>query len=525
MGEVARHAARHPGEPSVGALPRIVVTGASGFLGRRLVGALLARARVVGIDRLPRAEAYVPRHENLAWHQIDLGDAAAVEETFAEIRAGGRVDAVVHLAAYYDFTGDEDPEYRRTNVDALGHVLDACVPLGLRRFVYASSAAVVGPRRDRTPQDEDARAADGGHVYAVTKGIGEEMVRERSRDFPTATVRFAALFSDWCEFPPLYFFLETWLSRAWNARVLGGRGETSTPYLHVRDAVSFSLRVLERMDDLGHAPVLLASTDGDVSHRELYAAATAYGLGRPRSPLLVPAALARPGLAIHDLAGRLMGQRPFERPWMARYIDTHLPVAAARSRRLLAWRPHPRLGIVSRLPFMIENKRSDPVEWRRRNAEALEHHQARPNHVVYRLVRKHEREIAEAFRGCFEGPGALPALARYREMGAEELQYQTGLLIRNLAGAVRSGTKGTFMAYCRDLAEHRSRQGYRAEDLLAAFAALRQAAVGVLARDPEAAVHARAVHDYLEMALEFGADQVQEVFEEQEAGVIPAPGA
>jgi nucleoside-diphosphate-sugar epimerase len=505
-------------------LPRVIVTGGSGFLGRRLVGALLGRARVVGIDRRPRAEAYVPDHENMSWHQIDLGDAAAVEETFAEIRAAGRVDAFIHLAAYYDFTGEEDPEYQRTNVDGLRHVLDACRGFGLRRFIFASSAGAARVRRDRTPVDEDS-PADGEHVYARTKRVGEQLVRESSRDFPTVSVRLGALFSDWCEFPPLYFLLETWLSNAWNARCLGGRGETSTPYLHVRDAVSLMRRLLERLDALERSLTLIASADGAISHRELFATATAYGLGGARAPILVPAVLAGPGMALNDLVGRMRGERPFERPWMARYIDTHLWVDASRTRRTLEWEPHPRLGLLSRVPYMIENKRSDPVEWKRRNAEALEHHQVRPNYVVFRLVRRHAEEIAAAYLACFEGPGAEAALARYRGMPAGERRYQASLIFNRLLEAVRAGTKAGFMAYCRELAEHRYRQGYRAEELSASLQALRRVSLEILGRDPEATRYRRAIHDYLAMTIEFGIDQVLEVFEEHETGAIADPDA
>jgi len=134
------------------ALPRVIVTGGSGFLGRRLVGSLLARARVVGIDRRPRAEAYVPDHENMSWFQIDLGDAAAVEETFAEIRAAGRVDAFIHLAAYYDFTGEEDPEYERTNVAGLGHVLDVSRKKRLQCDVRSPESCGPKPRKRRVPR-------------------------------------------------------------------------------------------------------------------------------------------------------------------------------------------------------------------------------------------------------------------------------------------------------------------------------------------------------------------------------------
>ena len=189
-------------------------------------------------------------------------------------------------------------------------------------------------------------------------------------------------------------------------------------------------------------------------------------------------------MALNDLVGRMRGERPFERPWMARYIDTFLWVDARRTRRILEWEPHPRLGLLSRVPYMIENKRSDPVEWKRRNAEALEHHQVRPNYVVFRLVRRHAEEIAAAFRACFEGPGADPALARYREMEAEEREYQAGLLIRSLMEAVRAGTKGGFMAYCRTLAEHRYRQGYRVEELVASLKGLRRVSLEVLRQRP-----------------------------------------
>ena len=50
------------------------------------------------------------------------------------------------------------------------------------------------------------------------------MLAEYRDVFRSVIVRFAALFSDWCEYPPLYMFLDTWLSRQWNHRMLGGMG-------------------------------------------------------------------------------------------------------------------------------------------------------------------------------------------------------------------------------------------------------------------------------------------------------------
>ena len=80
--------------------------------------------------------------------------------------------------------------------------------------------------------------------------MGERMLAEYRDHFPRTIVRFAALFSDWCEYPPLFMFLETWLSSAWNARMLGGRGQSAIPYLHVDDLILFFLALLDRLDAL-----------------------------------------------------------------------------------------------------------------------------------------------------------------------------------------------------------------------------------------------------------------------------------
>jgi hypothetical protein len=138
-------------------------------------------------------------------------------------------------------------------------------------------------------------------------------------------------------------------------------------------------------------------------------------------------------------------------------------------------------------------------------------------------VRRHAGKITAAFHACFEGPGADPALDRYQGMGADEREYQAGLLIRSLMESVRAGTKGGFMAYSRTLAERRYRQGYRVEELVASLQCLRRVSLEIVRRDPEAAHYAQAIHVYLAMTVEFGIDQVQEVFEEHEAGAIADP--
>jgi nucleoside-diphosphate-sugar epimerase len=116
--------------------PRLVlVTGASGFLGRYVIQALIARnIRVRAVSRSPR-----PVAEKLAlveWRQGDLSDVAG----WSALLDG--VDTVVHLAA---LTGAE-PENRlmEFNATATGRLARQASVAGVRHFVYLSSVRVYG---------------------------------------------------------------------------------------------------------------------------------------------------------------------------------------------------------------------------------------------------------------------------------------------------------------------------------------------------------------------------------------------
>src|SRR5579872_5090958 len=234
------HGLHSPGHMS---LPRVVVTGASGFVGRHLVDHLKDDYRIAGIARRSQRRAGLAEDPNVTWLEADIAERAQLDAVFRTIRESGGADYVIHLAAYYDFTGAEHPEYARTNVDGLRNVLDRCVELPIRRFIFASSLAAC-----RFPENgqvlTESSAPDGEHVYARTKRAGEEMLNEYQHAFPSAIVRLAALFSDWCEYPPVFVQLNTWLSTLWNAHLLGGRGLTAIPYLHVHDVSAFFRRVL-----------------------------------------------------------------------------------------------------------------------------------------------------------------------------------------------------------------------------------------------------------------------------------------
>ncbi len=162
---------------------KIVITGAGGFLGRKLSLALLGRqtplpgfdqplTELVGADLMPPPDLGDPRFRPAA---CDIGEAQAVRELVAD------ADLVFHLAAIVSADAEADFDRgMRVNLDGTRHLLEALRHGGRRpRLVFASSVAVYG---GELPDP----VTDGTHLtpqtsYGTQKAAGELLVNDYSR--------------------------------------------------------------------------------------------------------------------------------------------------------------------------------------------------------------------------------------------------------------------------------------------------------------------------------------------------------
>ncbi len=499
----------------------IIITGASGFVGRALVQALRDDFHVFAIARRSQARSGVGAHPNVEWYQADVGERPQVDAVFRQIGEAGGANVVVHLAAYFDFTGNEDAEYWRTNVIGLRHVLDACVAQGVRHFLFGSSVLACRPPKPGRAITEESRP-HGSHILAATKREGEALMFEYSDRLHPLILRFAPLFSDWCEYPPLFVLLQNWLSAGWNQRLLNGHGRTAVPYLHVNDLVLFLLDVLSRVDDLKPCEVLLASPDGAVSHAQLFASCTTAFYGARREPLFLPKALCGPVVRARDLFGRLVGDRPFERAWMTESVDVAMTVDAGRTRLRIQWAPRPRLDLLRRMPFLVENMKTDPVTWAELNRAAMKAVHVPTNLKIHWLLEQHQDVVMREFTEMLTGQRGRERFARYQLMPRDQIEWHTRLIYRSLLNAVRTHDKGVFMGYCRDLAEQRLKEGFLASELCGAMEALNLVCWRVLRRDPESNGMRQDIFDYVTSTLRSGCDQAQEIFELAQARELRA---
>ncbi|MCC6659400.1 MAG: GDP-mannose 4,6-dehydratase [Phycisphaerales bacterium] len=182
----------------------ILVTGAAGFLGSHVAGALLGRGHsIVGIDnfdpfydrRLKDANAAAVRAAGAEFEllEADICDEGAVRSLLQRTRPEG----VIHLAAKAGVRPSiADPAgYARANVLGTSVLLEAARWAGCSRFVMASSSSVYGNNR-RTPFSEDHAVEHPISPYAATKRACEliAFTHWSLTKMPTACLRFFTVF-------------------------------------------------------------------------------------------------------------------------------------------------------------------------------------------------------------------------------------------------------------------------------------------------------------------------------------------
>ena len=346
----------------------IVVTGAAGFLGSAITVDLSRDHHVIGVDRREPGKALRDATPEVAWHIVDIFDEAALDVVFREARrCFGRVDFVLHFAAFYHFGTDWHPEYERTNIQGTANVVKVAADNRVDRLIFASSMVATLPPSKGEMLTESSTTSD--YIpYGKSKSIGEETVKRNSVSLPTTVLRIAGVFSDWCELPPLDSLIRIWAGRWPLNRIIAGRGETGIPYIHRDDLLRLVRSCIDRNAEMAPYEVLLASQHGAVSHKQVFRLIR--GVCCPGSrirPVFLPRAIAVMGVHLRRAWGVLRRKAPYERAWMLQFVDRPWTADTTYTRNKMHWDCMSGMTLCDRLPLIISRFLRNRREWERRS--------------------------------------------------------------------------------------------------------------------------------------------------------------
>jgi UDP-glucose 4-epimerase len=230
---------------------KALVTGAAGFIGSHLTGALLDRGtEVVGIDCFtdyyPRPLKESNLHHNRGRSGFNFVETSIQHADLPALLNG--VTHVFHLAAQAGVRkswGRDFTIYTQNNVEASQQLLEACVGRPLHRFVYASSSSLYGDnvaipmREDALPQPVSP--------YGVTKLAAEQLcyLYFVNHGVPTASVRYFTVYGP-RQRPDMAFNKFIKASLAGVPITLYGDGEQTRDFTYVDDAVAATMAAGDR---------------------------------------------------------------------------------------------------------------------------------------------------------------------------------------------------------------------------------------------------------------------------------------
>lgn len=342
--------------------PLVLITGAAGDIGTALTQALKSDYQVIGLDKDSAEEAEDS-------FEFDLTSADSVELALEKMakQYGRKIAAVVHLAAYFDFSGEESRLYQSVNLDGTRHLLEALRDFEVERFIYSSTMLVHKPGSPGRKIDEDSPIAP-AWIYPRSKADTEEIIRKEAGDMPYTLLRLAGVYDDKTCVPTLSHQIARIYERNIKSHLYAGDTAVGQACLHKDDMIDAFHRTIDRRKKLPQHNEILIGEDRCESYEAIQnrVGELLYG-SEEWETIRVPAPVAKAGAWAEEKAEPLIpddfdkGEKPFIRPFMIDLANDHYELDISRAREQLDWKPGHQL--FDGLKTLVENLKKDPRGW------------------------------------------------------------------------------------------------------------------------------------------------------------------
>ena len=309
---------------------RVLITGASGFLGQYLISVLGDEYELIGVVRRPEqsiSENYVvirDFHDNKAWLKVLEG-----------------IDVVIHCAAKAHSKVENNEttiaEYRQVNTEITKTVSEACLAASVRRILFVSSIKVNGESSSLDTQFTPSDMAQPQDPYAISKYEAEQVIKGvcLSDRLDYCIIRPTLTYGPGVK--ANFLSMLKWVSLG-VPLPLGCIRNNKRSLVYVENLVDLTKACIEHPAAANQT--FLVSDDDDVSTREL--------LVRVASALGVKSRLINIPLAWLGLAGKLLGKKDIEQRLCA-----SLHVDIVHTKNTLNWTP----------PFSMQEGLRQTAEW------------------------------------------------------------------------------------------------------------------------------------------------------------------
>ena len=338
----------------------IIVTGSSGMIGSPLCTMLAATYNVVGFDRA--GPPYPP--VDVECVSVDLTTADRVRRALERVRHayGLRLASVIHLAAYYNFSGEPSPLYDEITVRGTARLLRALhrMAFEVEQFIFSSTMLLHAPSRPGERISE-ASPIDPKWDYPRSKAETEKLILSERGAIPAVMLRIAGVYDDECHSIPLAHQIQRIYERRLTARVYPGDLSRGQAFVHLDDTLEAIRLTVEKRHALPSETALLIGEPETLSYDALQRAFARLIHGEEWETRQISKSVAKTGAWVLD--NMPLVEEPFIKPWMVDLADDHYELDISRAQATLGWEP--KHALRRTLPRMVAALKRDPAAWYR----------------------------------------------------------------------------------------------------------------------------------------------------------------
>ncbi len=341
-------------------LGTLIVTGSSGRIGSSFIDRVGETYIEMGFDREGPPHPPPDTEHVIA---CDLGSDESVRTALDKVRRLGhrQIASIIHLAAYYSFSGEPSPQYEQVTVRGTERLLHGLRDFEVEQFIFSSTMLVHAPCEPGERINEDW-PLEPKWDYPKSKVATEQLILRERGDVPVVFLRIAGVYDDRCHSIPIAQQIKRIYENNLLGRLFPGDISHGAAFVHMEDMVEALVLAVEHRQALPPVTTLLIGEPETLSYDALQRTISRQLHGKEWTTYSIPKPLATFGAWIQTL---LPGGDPFIKPWMIDLSDDHYSLDVSRARTLLGWEP--RHSLRETLPTMLRDLKADPAGWYQEN--------------------------------------------------------------------------------------------------------------------------------------------------------------
>ncbi|GAA0564250.1 hypothetical protein GCM10009415_53260 [Chitinophaga japonensis] len=312
---------------------------------------------MIGLDRA--GDPYPPKEAECIC--FDITSEKSIRQAMERVcyGYGNHIASVIHLAAYYDFSGKPSPLYEEITVKGTEKFLNVLKDFDVAQFIFSSTNLIYKPSAPGQKIAEDCPLAPNWD-YPESKIDTERIIHEKRGKTKATILRLAGVYDDEGHSIPISHQIQRIFERQFTSHFYSGDTSHGNVFLHMEDLLDAIEKSVNKRKDLPDDIAINIGEPVTPSYEQLQKTIGKLIHGEDWETYEVPKPLAKIGAWSMDLFGD-----PFIKPWMIDRADDHYELDISRAKKLLGWTPNH--SLIDSLPEIIAKLKADPVAWYKKN--------------------------------------------------------------------------------------------------------------------------------------------------------------